>query len=49
MILNSHADIHGHMTMYDLVRAKIDLKLQGEKTIYSSRTEYLISCASDKP
>ena len=22
MILNRHADIHGHMTMYDIIRAK---------------------------
>ena len=43
MILNSCADIHGHMTMYDLVRA---MKIQGKKTIYSSRAKYLKPCAS---
>ena len=38
MILNCHADICGHMTMYDLVRAiKIGFKFQGKVTIYSSR------------
>ena len=36
MILNSHADIHGHMTMYDLVRAKnrFARKLQGKLKDY---------------
>lgn len=27
MVLNSHADINGHMTMYDLVRAINRLKV----------------------
>ena len=48
MILNSYADIHGHMTMYDLVRLKIDLKIRGKKNTYSSRAKYLKPCASIK-
>ena len=48
MILNSHADIHGHMTMYDLVSAKNRFETSRQTTIYSSRAEHLISCAPVK-